>query len=348
MITPIKQEVLPNTDLGNDPNDNRSNPHYLDRTKPVSAMNWPDEFELSDEEVEELGEPEWVYDNLIIRGHILVLPAPPNGGKTTLALWIASEIAANNEVIYVNADVSGPDAKAMIKQAKNFGFQLVCPDLKAGKSIDDVVRHLNRMNLEGGDFGHIVLFIDTLKKVTEIINKSANKKIMNLFRGLSAKGMTIILLGHTNKYTIDGNLIYEGTGDIRSDVDEMIYLYSTKHDDGSMTLSTQIAKCRHNFETLSFEVSVDRLVTPRDYVDIHLQAKALSEKEKDQGVIDVIMEALETGHTIQKNVCNYCQDHGFGQQKVINILKRYSNNPGQLWVTIKAENNANVYTKLES
>ena len=46
---------------------------------------------------------------------------------------------------------------------------------------------------------------------------------------------------------INGKPIYEGTGDLRSDVDELIYFIPEKHEDGSMTVSTDPDKTRGKF-----------------------------------------------------------------------------------------------------
>ena len=49
-------------------------------------------------------------------------------------------------------------------------------------------------------FSGQVFIFDTLKKMTDVINKRAAKDLLATLRGLSTKGMTIILLAHTNKY----------------------------------------------------------------------------------------------------------------------------------------------------
>jgi len=200
-----------------------------------TPFSWARRFIVDKAEAEKYEHPEWLFENLIIQGHVIVIPAPPNGGKTTIFLHIAGILAEQGiDVYYVNADVGQSDAKAMVEMAEARGFNLLLPDLKPGLSMEDVVRHLIEMNESGGDFSGAVFVFDTLKKMVDVITKSRAKELYKLLRSLSAKGMTLILLAHTNKYNdANGRPIYEGTGDLRSDVDELIYFVPKKNDDGT-------------------------------------------------------------------------------------------------------------------
>ena len=106
MSTAIEEKVLPRSGFGNDLDDNKKDTQCFNNAKPKSDFDWANEYEFSDEQIEALCDPEWVYPNLIVQTHIVVIPAPPNGGKTTLMLWIASEISSNCEVLYISADVA--------------------------------------------------------------------------------------------------------------------------------------------------------------------------------------------------------------------------------------------------
>lgn len=175
----------------------------------LDPLSWIDQFTLTDEEAAMIAEPEWVYPNLIIQGHVAVYPAPPNGGKTTIFSWIAGEISNKYQVFYVNADISGSDAKLMQAQAKENNFKLLLPDMKTGLSMNNVVDRLEVMNTQNQNYSNYVFIFDTLKKMTNIIQKDKAKSLYRTLRGLSAKGMTILLLAHTNKYNdAEGRPIY--------------------------------------------------------------------------------------------------------------------------------------------
>jgi hypothetical protein len=311
--------------------------------KPKPSMDWASCFELSNDEADEMSDPKWIYKNLIIQGHVIAIPARANGGKTTIVFYIACEIAKDYQVFYVNADVSGGDAKEMVYQAKAKGFTLMLPDMKAGMSMDSVVERLILMNEVDADYSGIVFIFDTLKKMTDVINKTRAKELYKTLRGLSAKGMTIVLLCHTNKYNdADGRPIFEGTGDLRTDVDEMIYLIPKKNDDDSMTVSTEPDKVRGTFKPITFEISSDREVTLADYVDVLSIKKANAQRDKDETVIEAITEAIQAEKCKQTAITKYCKDkYNIGWRIVERVLKSYSYPPYNLWTRTKGfEKNA--------
>lgn len=320
---------------------------------PISRLNWTEGFTLSNEEAEKISDPDWVYKNLVIQGHVIVIVAEPNGGKTTLLFHVAGEIAKNYQVFYVNADVAGGDAKSMVFDAKEQGFTLMLPDM-AGLSMDEVINNLVIMNQAGGDFSKEVFIFDTLKKMTDVINKSRAKELYQLLRSLSAKGMTIILLAHTNKYKdSDGNPVFEGTGDLRSDVDELIYLIPEKQPNGSMIVSTKPDKVRGAFRPISFEISPDREVRSLErYVDTALSIKEKLQTEKDATAIELITDAIQSGKFKQCDITAYCNQHGLSRRSSEPVLLRHMKGNKQnykpLWVRERAfENNAWNYQLIE-
>jgi len=311
-------------------------------------MSWLEQFMLTDEETNMIADPTWIYPNLIIQGHIMVFPAPPNGGKTTIFNWVAGEISKNYQVIYVNADISGGDAKSMRDESIEKGFTLLLPDMKAGLSMNDVVGNLNNLNQKNADYSKYVFIFDTLKKMTDVINKTLSKQLYKTLRGLSAKGMTIILLAHTNKYEdSEGKPIYEGTGDLRSDVDEMIYLIPNKNEDGSMTVSTNPDKVRGTFTPMTFQISPDRKVSLSDeFIDVIKINHAQIQRDKDDTIIQAITEAIKAERFKQIEITAYCKELniGVGQNKIRTVLERYSLPPNQLWTKERAfQNNAMQY-----
>ena len=322
---------------------------------PLSPANWATEFELTDAEVKEISSPEWIYDNLIISSHIVTIPAEPNGGKTTIMLHVAKEMVKEGyDVFYVNVDTSGGDAKPMVEYAKESGFKLMLPDMKHGKSIVDLSNKLVEMIESESRFEKTVFIFDTLKKFADVISKRNAKQVYSGFRKLTAKGVTIILLAHTNKYTDnDGKPIYEGTGDIRSDTDELIYLIPQKHDDGSMTVTTDPNKVRGSFQPITFHIDCDRRVTQLDdLVDTVAANKIDNAKANDQVAIDLISDAIRSGSTTQKAIIAYCKDHnGPGQRKAKALLEEYSRGPGEslfdnkfIWIVESGDRNSYIYS----
>lgn len=326
---------------------------FLDEVAMQSSdpVSWTNQFTLTDDEVNMIADPLWIYPDMIIQGHVSVFPAPPNGGKTTIFTWLAGEIAAGYKTFYVNADISGGDAKDLQREAKEKGFALLLPDMKAGLSMNDVVDNLERMNQRAADYSDYVFIFDTLKKMTDVISKGKSKQLYKTLRGLSAKGMTIVLLAHTNKYNdAEGKPIFEGTGDLRSDVDEMIYLIPQKHDDGSMTISTEPDKVRGSFKPITFHVTPDRQVSRSDeFVDVLEAKRQDSQREADETIIEAITEAIQDGKFRQTEIVEHCKSISIGWRIAQKVLDRYSTPPIQLWKCERAfQNNAKQYQLLDS
>lgn len=302
-------------------------------------LSWIDIFTMSDEEAALIAAPEFIYPGLIVRGHLIVIAAKPNGGKTTIALRISADIVAGGyRVIYVNADIAGGDAKEFRQKAMDYGITALFPDMKPGYSMQDVVKQLKQMNEQAGELNTSVFVFDTLKKMTDVINKRSLKTLLALLRGLTAKGATIILLAHTNKYEDhEGKPVFEGTGDLRSDVDELIYLIPQKEPDGSMTVSVEPDKTRASLEKMTFKISPQRDVTRLgEFIDVAAQKRQNAQVEKDQDVIERITEALQAGKYKQCDIIEYCKDHSLSKTKVTNCLKRYSTGPVRKWRAEKA------------
>jgi len=310
-------------------------------------FNWLEDFTVSTAEAERFADPDWIEKGLIVQGHLHIIAAEPNGGKTTIFFHLAGcMVKAGFNVVYVNADISAGDAKLMVKQAHQTGVKLLLPEMKAGKSMDDIVKNLITLNDSGTDlFGYVFIF-DTLKKMTDVINKSASKRLLKLLRSMTAKSATVICLAHTNKYSgHDGKPIYEGTGDIRSDVDNLIYLIPEKRPDGSMLVSAIPDKQRAALEKITFEISPQRKVKRLDeYHDIAGEKKRFTERERDQDIIEHISAAIQAKQIKQCDIVSFCKDVGISRNQTLGCLKRYEKGNDCLWkATAGLEKNAKFY-----
>lgn len=290
-------------------------------------LDWIDDFTLTDSEVGAIADPEWIIPDLVISGHLILIPAEPNGGKTTIMMYLSGLMAAKGyQVLFVNADISGSDAKYAYAYAKDYGFNLLLPDFKLGKSIKDIGAKLEKMAAQENDLSGIVLIIDTIKKLIDILDKRFAKEFFALMRKLTAKGMTIILLAHTNKHKDDRGLpIYEGTADMRSDVDELIYLLPHKHDDGTMTVTTKPDKIRGAFKPITFTIDKNRKVTQeKAAVDVESMKAQQKQQSADQVIINGILDSLKNQSLNQKDIITHCLNIGLPERSVKSVLSTYS------------------------
>lgn len=334
-MTKIVHAIIPRTDRGNDPNDHRDDPHYLGRAEVLDPFGWMEEFTLTDAEIDDLTDPVWIVPDLVIQGHLLIIVAEPNGGKTTIFAQLAGEMVKNGyRVLYVNADIAGSNAAEFVDRAKTGGWAALLPDMKAGRSMADVVARLEAMNADGADVSGVVLILDTLKKCVDVIAKAQARKFLHLLRSLSTKGMTIIALAHTNKYKgIDGKPVFEGVGDLRSDADELIYLHPVKNDDGTMTVSTEPDKVRGDFQPITFTIAKDRTVTrAAQYIDTATEREREQRYRDDEVSIAFILDALAAGVHKQTEIIIRCKDEAqMGKRTALRVLRDYGTPNAGRW-----------------
>ncbi len=349
-MTKIATQILPRTEAGNDANDHRDDPDYLNRATLPDLAKWTEAFTVSDEEIAEMKSPEWIVPNLVICGHLVIVVAEPNGGKTTIFAHLAGDaVLAGYRVFYVNADIAGTDVARFSESARHGGWTALLPDLKAGLSMADVVANLRQMNDDGGDLSSFVFIFDTLKKMTDVLAKKQLRELLQLLRSLTTKGMTVVCLAHTNKYKdAEGKPIFEGTGDIRADADELIYLIPQKHPDGSMTVSTEPNKVRGDFQPITFSITPDRKVEQvAEYVDTAAARAAQQQYEQDAPDIRVILDCLDAGNAKQTEVIEHCKRHQISKRTTLRVLKRYATGDRKQWESRRGfEHNVMLYYPL--
>jgi archaellum biogenesis ATPase FlaH len=278
-------------------------------------------LELRQEDVDLMDEAQFLVENVIVKGHVAAYVSPANGGKTTLFVHLCEELAAGGNIIYyVNVDGSPSDLKRHHAHALKHGYTVVNPSAR-NQSNSVVMDKLTELAAGTDRLENVVIIIDTLKKFCDLINKSQSKKILEVFRSLSVKGATVCLLGHTNKYKdVNGLEIYEGTSDLRNDVDELIYLDSIKDEVAkTLTITTRPDKVRATFEPISFNVDLegDRKVTPlQEVVSIFCS--------EDHKLITLILKVIGGGDSKQQDIIDAVREQSeFSVAKIRSCLIRH-------------------------
>ncbi len=309
----------------------------------AAPLDWMEGYALTENEAEQISDPTWVEPGLIVQGHVIAIVAKPNGGKTTIVFHLGCRWAASYTVVYVDADTNPADAKRKLRLAQQYGVRYLTPDLKVGKSMRGVVDELERLASSDVDFSRQVWIFDTLKRLANVISKESLKHVLALMRKLSSRGMTCILLGHTNKYrNDDGEYQFEGTGDLESDCDELIYFEPRENDDKSLTVSTRCTKRRANIEPKTWDIDPNRNVTERrEYVDMAAEHRRDEQREQDETLIELISEHLGAGPRKQLELVEHCAPYKYTHKRVRAVLKRYR---GRLWLESRLpEKNALEY-----
>ena len=312
-------------------------------------------MEVTDETVSKIADAKFAWRELFPQGHLIILVAKANGGKTTFMTHVSGDMVKNGyQVIYVNADAGASQIKEYRTHAKEHGYRLINFDLTNGSS-ETVINELKKMSVMDYDFSKTVIILDTLKKFCDLMQKTSSKVFYTLLRTLTAKGMTVICLAHANKYDdSEGMPIYEGTGDTRNDSDELFYLIPVRNPNGTMTVSTNTthttAKSRAKLKDISFTITADRRV---ELLDKHIDTLVLSQFQRDQesdsDLIDFILDKiqLKSMSVTELHKISKTEELGHSLPDLKVVLQRYSSTnrscPEPKWLAMKALKYGTVY-----
>jgi hypothetical protein len=317
---------------------------------------WMMMFALSEEEITEMEDAEFLVEGLIISCQINIIAAKPGAGKTSILMEeLGRAVKAGCRVSYVNMDCGAGDVKFWSQKAKENGFTMITPHFQGGDGIERWMAGLERMADGHTDLSKLVIVVDTLKKIADLMSKAKVKAVMSLLRALTAQKATIACAAHCNKQsTHSGELQYEGTGDVEGDCDNLIYLESSRDEQsGVRTTSTYPSdKVRGIFKRRSWHLHEDRSVdAAEEFIDVKVEADVQTQAERDVTYIQLITEGIRAGKQKRTDLWDYC--HGrIPRRSFDNVLKRYSQglSPAKvvpLWKNTKqVENNSDYYTMI--
>ena len=291
-------------------------------------------FEVSKRYVEKLGKEKALFPNLLISRHVLTIIAMSGGGKTTFFFFhVAPKLADEGlTVYYVDADSPASEHRRMKQVADRHGVVFLNPDANEGTSMEQIIKTFQIIADSDADLDGWVIFFDTLKKCADLMSKASVKGFYKLARKLAGRGATIVLLGHANKYRDrDGNLVFEGVGDVRSDTDELIFFERVKNPNGGLDVTTVVdpdkgAKVRGIFQPFSFHISEQREVAlydnPLPTVDFSATAKP---KATEEEIVEAARNYLRQTRkpAVQKVLVQHVADMTCsGEKRVREILVR--------------------------
>jgi len=312
-----------------------------------------------------IGNEEWVYQNLLVKGQITTIIAMSGGGKTTIHYdFIVPWIIEHHDtmiIFYFDCDSPTSDHKRMHRRAQRIGprLQWINP-LTHGKGPEVLVEYLNEFVASGERLDDALFVLDTLKKFIDLLDKKSVKPFFCLLRQLTALGATVVLLGHANKHRdVDGNLVFEGVGDVKSDTDAMIIFERMKAADDGIDITTVVdpgkgAKVRGLYKQISFHIAPDRTVTLcRDVVPVpdwkatSAKNNKLSDEEIRDRIRDFLLEQSEpvnqvsiTDHFMSVPGVSYHRVRGVLQACAIS---EYHAKPGQIFIRDEGTHNRKSY-----
>lgn len=290
-------------------------------------MEWMGDFVISDEEIAMMKSAKFLIPNLAISSQITILAAKPGCGKTTVLMHECGLPADNGyNVRYVNLDCGAGDIGHWKTLANKAGFDLVTPHFSGPQAVNDWINGLRRIADSDYDLAQEVIVIDTFKKIADLMSKREVKAVMNTLRALTAKGCTVICAAHCNKHSDkNGQLVFEGVGDVESDCDNLVYMVHADERNGERIVTTAPSdKVRGAYTPRSWSINRDRSVVALDeHVEVNRSIELAKRAARDQEGIEIIRQGILSGSHTREALCSYAETDGVTARKFNYLIKTY-------------------------
>jgi len=252
----------------------------------IDINDFTKEFKVKSKEIEENESSILLYKGITRENQLTIIVAPPNAGKSAIMFFrVSPDMAkAGKKVLYIDVDSAASDRTLMYRFSKNHNFTFINPDAKKKKSTKDLIERLHSLSYSENNLNEYVFIVDTMKKLNDMMSKTDTKKTMDVFKRLVGKGATVIVMAHSNKFADKaGDWVYEGTNDMLSEPDALIYLYFEKDKDTKdVIITTYPYKERAEVGQTTFLIkggerdlsNINKLVTKKkEVIDVKLDNK---------------------------------------------------------------------------
>jgi archaellum biogenesis ATPase FlaH len=367
----ITQALLPKNELGNDPNDNRGDPDYMEKIKliPTGLAR----FSLngaSREMRSKMLEDKYILGRIAILGQMTAIYAKPNTGKTVLTLWLLAEAIKTGgicpeDIYYINADDHHKGLTEKTEIAEQYGFLMLAPgyagyergEIFTREMLLEIMVEMVTTDTAQGK----VIIIDTLKKFVDIMDKGKSTKFTEIGRQFVSKGGSLIMLAHCNKHRDnEGSVIFAGTSDITDDADCYYTLDILEESEDRKTVVFENHKDRGNVDKRAVYTYLNNAPNysallqsikelDEGTVSQIAQHRAINEALiENQPIIDEIKAAIRSGITLKTDLIkivtgNTCES----KKKVSKVLTAHTGNDfrkGQIWFLKIGDKNAHTYS----
>lgn len=311
----------------------------------------------------------YVLKELAILGQWSTLYGSPNSGKTLITLWLLQEqinagVIEGDKVFYINADDTFKGAVDKIELAEQWDMQMLVPGHNGFKASH--VPIIMQKLAETGEARGIVLVLDTLKKFTDLMDKSAASAFGVTAREFVSAGGTLICMAHTNKHTdADGKGIYSGTSDIVDDSDCMYIIdkLSNEGDEVSRIHTVEFTNNKARGDVATSAIFTYVRSAGQEYDDLlntvkrikSADADAVKEKaernkqlEQDEDVIQAITNNIRQGVVAKSELIKSAMsDTAASKAQVKGVLERWTGSDyaeGHRWTFKAGEHNKYSYS----
>jgi archaellum biogenesis ATPase FlaH len=290
----------------------------------------------------------FVMKDIAILGQWTTLYAAPSTGKTLLTLWMLKEqidagVLDASKVFYVNVDDNYRGAVEKIEIAEKFGMQMLAPNINRFNQRDllSMIRNFAATD-ESRD---VVIVLDTLKKFTDLMDKTASSAFGDVAREFVLAGGTLICLAHPNKHKdAEGKSIAGGTSDITDDSDCVFII-------DKVSISKEFMAETHTVEftnkkargdvastaSFSYEKTVGlpystlldsvKSLNLNDLDEIKNKAASDKQFEEDKEVIESVIVTIKSGITAKNQIIkDVVAATSAGHKETGRVLERWTGN----------------------
>lgn len=310
---------------------------------PIVAVTPLSRFSLKGEAARfesELQENASLLGDVCLSGQATVWYAPPNAGKTLIALSLLHDsvragVIAPDNVYYINADDNYAGLTAKLRLMEDLGVHMLAPGHKGFEN-----RQLTGLLASAADREQargVFVIIDTLKKFASLMDKKDSSALADACRRFVMCGGTILGLAHTAKNpNTNGSLRYAGTTDILEDFDAayVITPLGRSSDVGEKVVEFSAIKRRGNSAeaaayayTVEKDVSYDHRVLSVHPIDPdNLDAfKRLETARSDSEVIEFVKAQINAGITQKMTLAAAVADVAqISKREAVRVIERYA------------------------
>ena len=292
--------------------------------------------------------------NVAMLGQATVWYAPPNSGKTLIALALLLEAVRAGHVLagnayYLNADDNGNGIAEKARLLDDAGVHTLIPG-ENGFEPSMLAGRLDEMAAEDRCRG-VVIIIDTIKKFVDLMDKRQTATFAGSVRRFTQKGGTCLSLAHTRKNpNANGKAVYGGTTDLIEDSDA-VYMLSEAVDveaTGEKVVKFESKKRRGGGadEAYAFAAdpeSYDELLASVRLVDADQMERitASTRRADDQTIVDLVFTCIAEG--IDKKMflaVAVAERLKISRRAAVQVIERYE---GNLWTYSVQARGAKVY-----
>lgn len=292
--------------------------------------------------------------NVAVLGQATVWYAPPNSGKTLIALALLLEAVRAGQVLagnayYLNADDNGHGIAEKARLLDDAGVHTLIPG-ENGFEPSMLAGRLDEMAAEDRCRG-VVIIIDTVKKFVDLMDKRQTATFAGSVRRFTQKGGTCLSLAHTRKNPgANGKAVYGGTTDLLEDSDA-VYLLSEAVDidaTGEKVVKFESKKRRGGGaeEAYAFAAnpeSYDELLASVRLVDADQMERIAAKAQiaDDQTVVDMVRICIAEGIDKKMFLAVAVAEHlKISRRAAVQVIERYEDH---LWTYSVQARGAKVY-----